>query len=344
MSTKDNQLGTRVAVWAAAGIGAFLAARALYREITKFDLNKKVVLITGGARGLGLVLARQLALKGARLAICSRTPEQLLKAQAELEALGAKVLALSVDLTDREEVNRMIHDVLEHYGEIDVVINNAGIIQTGPADSMTLQDYEQAMKTNFWGPLYVIHAVLPYFRKMGEGRIINISSIGGKIAVPHLLPYTASKFALTGLSEGLHAELRKFNIRVTTVIPNLMRTGSAMNITVKGNHEEEYAWFKMAASSPLLSQKVEQAATRIVQAIEYGETETILTPTAKLATSAQAIAPKLMAAILSLANRFLPDNIPGGTQAVKGYQAESRKSRGPISSISDRQAVKNNEQ
>lgn len=330
-------------VWAAAGLGLYLAANAIYREANRYNLNGKVVLITGGSRGLGLVLARALTLQGARIAICARTSEQLDKAKLELERLtGNSVLAMNTDVTDQEQVTNMINDVIRYYGRIDVVINNAGTIQVGPVESMTINDFEQAMKTNFWAALYTINAVLPHFIEKKGGRIVNISSIGGKVAVPHLLPYSASKFALTGLSEGLHAELKKHNILVTTVIPNLMRTGSPRNITVKGDHEAEYAWFKISDSMPLLSQQAEHAAKSIIKAIQYGDGEVTLTITAKLATIVKEIAPNLVNSILTVANLLLPDN--NSEQEKKGFEAESKMSTGgPVTALSDQAAAVNNE-
>ncbi|MEJ7710408.1 MAG: SDR family oxidoreductase [Pyrinomonadaceae bacterium] len=147
----------------------------------------------------------------------------------------------------------MVQRVTETLGGIDVLINNAGLIQVGPLEVMTLEDYEEAMRTHFWAPLYTILAVLPQMRRRQEGRIVNISSIGGKIAVPHLVPYSASKFALVGLSTGLRTELAKDKIVVTTVSPGLIRTGSPRNATFKGKHREEYAWFSIGilCHSPL---------------------------------------------------------------------------------------------
>jgi len=329
--------------WIAAGAGIALGAMAVYKEMTKFNLSGKVVLITGGSRGLGLELARQLTMKGARLAICARTEDQLEKARVELEGMGAEVLAVSVDLTSRSEVKSLIGSVIKKFGRIDVLINNAGTIQVGPQDAMSLKDYEEAMDTNFWASLYTMHHALPHFLRQGGGRIVNVTSIGGKIAVPHLLPYTASKFALVGLSEGMHAELKKHNVHVTTVVPNLMRTGSPRNVTVKGDHEKEYAWFKHADSNPILSQKVDNAARRIIRAIEYGEAEAILGFTAKAATIMQGLAPRWVSFLLSLTNRLLPDNAGNGSTGIKGSRAESKRSRGPVSALTDRSAVRNNE-
>ena len=333
-----------IAKWAAIGAGTFLIANTIYKALNHYDLNGKVVLVTGGSRGLGLVLARQLAAKGARLAICARTPEQLGQAHVELEGLGADVMSMTVDVTDQRQVQAMIIDILEHYGRLDVLINNAGIVQVGPQENMGVNEYEEAMKANFWSALYTMLAVIPYFKEQGGGRIVNVTSIGGKIAVPHLLPYTASKFALVGLSEGMNAELKKDNILVTTVVPNLMRTGSPRNVTVKGDHEAEYAWFKLADSSAFLSQSAETAAAEIIKAIEQGESEAILSATAKVATILQGFAPGWMNLLMGIANKLLlPNTVAGGDVSKKGYESESALSMGKLGSKSDQEAVKNNE-
>ncbi|HYF67825.1 MAG TPA: SDR family NAD(P)-dependent oxidoreductase [Ohtaekwangia sp.] len=342
-SISTNESINRSLGWAAAGAGLFLAASTVFHELTKYRLAGKVVLVTGGSRGLGLELARQLVAKGARVAICSRTTSQLYSAKEELVKMGGDILALPVDVTKQEEVQILVRDVVNHFGQLDVLINNAGTIQVGPQETMDIKDYEDAMDSNFWSALYTMHASLPHFIKQGEGRIINITSIGGKIAVPHLLPYSASKFALVGLSEGMHAELKKQNIHVTTVVPNLMRTGSPGNATIKGDHEAEYAWFKFSDSLPLTSQAVEHAAYRVVKALEYGESEAVLTITAKMATMLKGFAPTWINALLSFTNRFLPENIPGGFYPRKGYEVESEKSRGKIPAYTDRAAIRNNE-
>jgi NAD(P)-dependent dehydrogenase (short-subunit alcohol dehydrogenase family) len=330
-------------LWAAAATGLFYAGNALYRELNKYKLENQVVLVTGGSRGLGLVLCRQLAALGARLAICARTTDQLTNAVQEIRDSGSEIIGITADLREISQAQKTVGEVIAHYGRLDVLINNAGIVQVGPVETMTIEDFEDAMQTNFWASLYTIYAALPQFRSQREGRIVNISSIGGKIAVPHLLPYTASKFALTGLSEGLHAELKKDNIHVTTVVPHLMRTGSPRNITVKGNHEAEYAWFKISDSAPLLAQDVERSARKIIRAIQYGEGETILAFTAKLATVAKGIAPSWVSGFLSMADRFLPDNKAGGLRKKKGFEAESGRSRGTTAARTDYASIRNNE-
>lgn len=329
--------------WAAAGAGVYLVAHAIVKELTKLELRGKVVLITGGSRGFGLVLARHLADRGAKLAITARSADDLELARQELEARGAHVIAMTVDVTQHGEVKAMVRDVLSHYGRLDVLVNNAGIIQVGPQDVMNIDDYELAMRTNFWGQLYAILEVLPHFLQREQGRIVNITSIGGKIALPHLLPYTTSKFAAVGLSEGMHAELKKYNIRVTTVVPNLMRTGSPVHADIKGDYEKEYAWFKHADSNPLLSSDPDKTAERIIEALEYGESEVTLSLTGKIATLVQGLAPRWISLLMSVTNKILPDAATGNYQSRKGWEAESRLSRGPVSKLTDRAAARNNE-
>jgi NAD(P)-dependent dehydrogenase (short-subunit alcohol dehydrogenase family) len=333
----------KVLGWAAAGVGVFLVAHAFLKHLSKVELGGKVVLITGGSRGFGLVLARHLAEKGAKLAICARSADDLELARQELDSLGAEVIAMTVDVTENEEVKAMVRDVIDHYGTLDILINNAGIVQVGPQDLMGIEEYQVAMQTNFWAQLYAMQAVIPHFIEKGKGRIVNITSIGGKIALPHLLPYTASKFAAVGLSEGMHAELRKHNIYVTTVVPNLMRTGSPVNADFKGDYQKEYAWFKHADSNPVLSQNPDKTAERIIEAIEYGESEVTLSLTGKIASVVKGFAPGWVNLLMGVANTFLPEAVTGNNQSVKGWQAESKLSKGPISNLTDRAARKNNE-
>ncbi len=325
------------------GGAALLAARALQRRRRHYDLRGRTVLITGGARGLGLVLARQFAREGARVAICARDPQELQRAEAELAAGGAPVLALACDVGEREQVDAMVQRIQAHWGPVEVLVNNAGVVQAGPAEDMTLEDYEQAMRTHFWGPVHASLAVLPEMYRRGEGRIVNIASIGGKLAVPHLLPYSASKFALVGFSEGLRAELLKNGIYVTTVAPGLMRTGSVPNAQFKGRAAQEYTWFALSASLPGLSMQAERAAAQILRACRTGRAQVVLGVPARLGALAHGIAPGLVGDVLGLANRFLPR--PGGLgRGVRsGRQARPAAMPRWATATTDRAARRNKE-
>jgi NAD(P)-dependent dehydrogenase (short-subunit alcohol dehydrogenase family) len=334
---KNNSL-----LLAAAGAGALWATRAIISRARQYSFRDRVVLITGGSRGLGLTLARELARQGARLAICARDEQELQRAYEDLN-WRARVFATLCDVTDRAQVEEMTRAVYDHYGCIDALINNAGVIEVGPMEVMTLEDYEQAMKTHFWGPLYSTLAVLPEMRRRGEGRIINISSIGGKISVPHLLPYSASKFALVGLSEGMRAELAKDGVTVTTVCPGLMRTGSPRNAQFKGQHRSEYAWFAISDSLPLTSMSAQRAARQIIAAARRGDAEVTLTIQAKLAVLFHGIFPGLTSDILGAVNRFLPE--PGGIGSGRASGAQSESSLAPswLTALTEKAARENNE-
>jgi NAD(P)-dependent dehydrogenase (short-subunit alcohol dehydrogenase family) len=330
-----------------AGAGLLLTSRAARRR-PAMDFKGKSVLVTGGSRGLGLLLARRFAALGARLTIVARDPAELDLARRELSALsGARVLALPADVSNQEDMAWAVERAAERFGRLDVVVNNAGIIQVGPLEHMTIEDFETAMAVHFWGPLYTTLAALPYLAEQGGGRIVNIASIGGKIAVPHLLPYSASKFALVGLSNGLQAELAKDKIYVTTVCPGLMRTGSHVNARFKGRQQKEFAWFALSDSFPLASMSGERAARRIVEACRRGEPHLLLSPQARAATLGAALLPNLTARLLQLVNRWLPspvvDGGDGSDEDHAGWQSGSRWAPSLLTRLADVAAVRNNE-
>jgi NAD(P)-dependent dehydrogenase (short-subunit alcohol dehydrogenase family) len=306
-------------------MAAAIASRARrFRE--SYNFGGKSVVITGGSRGLGFVLARQLAAEGARITLVARDENELRRAADDIRARhpNASVLIVPADIGERADVEHAVSQAIASYGTIDVLINNAGIIQVGPLDHMKLSDYEDAINTHFWGPLFLVLAVLPHMRHQGGGRIVNISSVGGRISVPHLVPYSASKFALTGLSDGLRAELARDHIVVTTVCPGLMRIGSPLNAAFKGQRAKEYSWFAIASSLPLMTVSAERAARQILNACRHGDAELVITMLAKLAVLARTIAPELFSDLMTLADRLLPSPAgPEGDVAEPGRSAGS---------------------
>jgi NAD(P)-dependent dehydrogenase (short-subunit alcohol dehydrogenase family) len=330
----------RVATLAALGAGAYWA----YRHLRPgYDFTGKNVLVTGGSRGLGLVLARELARRGARLAICSRDADELALAYDDLARTGARVVAVECDVTDRGRVREFVAVARQRLGPVDVLVNNAGVIGVGPLEEMRLEDFELSMKTHLWANLYTALEVIPEMKARGTGRIVNIASFGGKVAVPHLLPYCVGKFALVGLSDGLRAELARHGVVTTTVCPGLMRTGSHLQAEFKGQHEKEYRWFSIGNAIPGFSMAAERAARKIIRAVELGDAEVVLTLPAKLAVIARALFPNLTATMLDLANRLILPN-PGGVgpQRVKGY-ASRGATPSVLTATSDRASARNNE-
>jgi short-subunit dehydrogenase len=324
----------------ALGIGGYLAYRALK---PRYDFRNKHVVITGGSRGLGLVMARQFADAGARLSICSRDPNELTRALGDIAERGARVVAVECDVTSRERVREFLAVARQRNGPVDVLVNNAGIIRVGPVEEMREADFEYSLQTHFWAALYTTLEVVPEMKARHTGRIVNIASIGGKIAVPHLLPYTAGKFALVGLSQGLRTELAQHGIVVTTVCPGLMRTGSHLNAEFKGHHEDEYAWFALGNATPGLSMSAECAARKIISACAHGDADVVLGLPAKLAVAAQGLFPNAMAAILEMVNqRVMPE--PGGIGSAVAKGSESRgRLPDTVTTFTDRAAALNNE-
>jgi NAD(P)-dependent dehydrogenase (short-subunit alcohol dehydrogenase family) len=321
------------AAWVGAGIVTGLAiTKAMQTRM--FSLEGKTVFITGGSRGLGFLLAAECARRGARVAISARDTDELSKAAEKLRAGGNEVFT--------EEAELAVERVSSQFGSIDVLVNNAGKMTVGPLETMTIDDYRDSLNVHFWGAYFTTMAVLPRMRQTRRGRIVNISSIGGKISVPHMVPYSVGKFALTGFSEGLRAELRKDNVLVTTVCPGLMRTGSARNASFKGNNEDEYAWFSASASLPVTSIDATDAACAIMDACERGRADLVLSVPAKVAAIMHGLMPGTVEDLLGLANRLLPRPGGIGRQARTGTRSASKVSRS-WTKLNDEAAEQNNE-
>jgi NAD(P)-dependent dehydrogenase (short-subunit alcohol dehydrogenase family) len=327
----------------AAGVALGMAAWMLLSRRKPMSLRDKTVFITGGSRGLGLLLAQEFANRGAKIAISARDRSELERAEAQLRVITDQVLTLEIDMTMREEVEMGVHKIEQHFGPLDVLVNNAGTICVGPVETMTIDDYRDSINTHFWGPYFASMGVLPSFQRRRQGRIVNISSVGGKISVPHLVPYSVGKFALTGFSEGLRSELLKDNIYVTTVCPGLMRTGSPRNASFKGNNEAEYAWFSISDALPVISMSAKRAARRIVNACLCGDAEVVLSLPAKVAVKLHGLFPGATTDLLGLMNVLLPSPGGIGRDVRTGKQSSSSLSPSWITTLNERAAQENNQ-
>lgn len=289
-----------------------------------------VVIITGGSRGLGYAIASRFAREGARLVLAARNRVGLEQAQAKLLAEHPHMrpenfFLVAADLNDPAACAHLILEAMRRFSRIDILVNNAGIIAVGPLEAQPLEAFEAAMRVNFFAALYTTYAALPHMMAQlpTAGRrasIVNIASIGGKLAVPHMLPYSAAKFALVGFSEGLHAEVRGSGVRVTTVCPGLMRTGGEDHVKFVGDVSKEARWFKFAAKTRGLSASADYAANRIYAAVKTGRAEITITPQAWLAARFAGLAPETTQRINSLVNDWVlpvaPKTYSDGIEAI----------------------------
>lgn len=316
--------------------GAAIVVSQVLRGRQKTRLTGKVVLITGSSRGLGLALAEEFGRRGARLVLTARDPWELERArQALVERRAVQsaddVLVIPADLRQEQEAAAVVEQATARFGRIDVLVNNAGVITVGPVENQRIEDFHDVMDSNFFTGVHCAMAALPQMLERRSGTIVNITSIGGKIPVPHLLPYTASKFAAVGFSEGLHAELRSRGVHVLTVCPGLMRTGSHVNALFSGDAQSEYRWFSVSANTPGLAASAASAARTIVNAMVAGRTEVVITPHAAAAARLASVAPEAIAAAMSLANRLLPKPVPGKTEPRRGAEVRPQSKLQPSS-------------
>lgn len=323
------------------------AARTTYEVLrgrASYSFRGKVALIAGGSRGLGLVLARQLLERGATVVLVARDEVELARAAEDLRIRGGEFMTHVANIAKQDEAQRAVKAALARFGRIDILINNAGVIQVGPLQHMQLGDFTEAMGVHFWGPLYTMLAALPHMRAQGGGRIVNIASIGGKIPMPQLVPYCASKFALVGLSSGVRGELLSDNIVVTTVCPWLMRTGSHFNALFKGQHKQAFAEFAIADGLPGFSVPAERAAQQILHACQQGRAELIIAPQARLLTKLSVLMPETFAAALTLMGRLMPGPTDHrGDVPHTGWESRTKWAPSLLTRLADRATVRNNE-
>lgn len=331
MKTKAVVTGVALAGAGVACTGAVAAAWAIGKFTRRStDLRGRVALITGSSRGLGLAIAEEFGKRGARLVLTARDKDELERARWLLLRRHAAdsaddILLVAGDLRQPEQAERVIQEATARFGVIDILVNNAGVITVGPIQNQTVEDFRDVMDSNFFSGLHCTLAVLPQMLARGRGSIVNIASMGGKLAVPHMLPYAASKFAVVGFSEGLTAELRSRGIHVTTVCPGLMRTGSHLNAIFTGDAEREYRWFSMAAGFPLISTSAASAARKIARAVIAKKREITITPQAIVLTRVAALCPATTMRAMQLVNSILPSAASEPTPNYRGAEVRGKE-------------------
>ncbi|MDT0212741.1 SDR family NAD(P)-dependent oxidoreductase [Rothia sp. ARF10] len=327
-----------------------------------------VALVAGASRGLGLLVAAELVARGFRVHGCARDADELARAE-ELIATGAvgpspggriasggraegAFVPGVCDVTDADAVGEWVDRVRAEEGRVDVAVHVAGIIQVGPVETTTLGHFRAAVDTMLLGPVHLCLAVLPSMLEAGHGRIGVVSSVGGVVSVPHLLPYSVAKFGAVGLTEGLHAELVGTGVTATTIVPGLMRTGGHVHARFAGDAPRDYAWFAPAASLPLLSISAERAARRIVDGVLAGRAQVELTPLTRVGRRVHGLAPGTTSRVLGLVARALPHpgasgpSMSGAHPGVEGASARralGSRVVGGLSTLGDRAARRLNE-
>jgi NAD(P)-dependent dehydrogenase (short-subunit alcohol dehydrogenase family) len=319
---------------------------------SKLERDFPVAVVVGASRGLGLLVARELDREGFRVVIASEDREELDRAAEQLRVDGARVATEFCDVADEDQVEALIERIETGLGPIEVLICVAGVIQVGPLSALRRSHFTEAIDVMLWGPINCGLAMAPRMRERGHGRIGVVTSVGGRIAAPHLLPYSTAKFGAVGFTRGLRSELAGTGVSVTCVEPGLMRVGSHLRARFVGNQTREYSWFATASSLPLLTIDAERAAVRIVRGVLSGRAVVTVTPLAMIAPRVDAMFPGLGAAILGLTTRLLPDDpgTPESTDTLEGWEAAEQLPRrrrlvlDRVTRLSAKAAERHNEQ
>lgn len=203
------------------------------------NLKQKNALITGAGKGIGKAVAIALAAEGVNIALLARTKTDLEQVAKEIEPYGVKTVIVTTDIADIESVNKAVNTVLGEFKTIDILINNAGIGKFGKFLDLAPEEFENIIKVNLFGIYYATRAVLPGMIEQQSGDIINISSTAGLKGAPITSAYSASKFAVMGLTESLMQEVRKHNIRVTALTPSTVATDMAINLNLTDGNPEK---------------------------------------------------------------------------------------------------------
>lgn len=254
------------------------------------------VLITGASEGIGKAIALRFAREGYNIVLAARHADRLNEAAREIEALGAIALPIPTDVRNFDQVNTLIETALDRFGAIDVLVNNAGIYCSGPVAQFSLDDWHKVIETNLWGYIHTVHALLPHLIARGEGTIVNIASIGGKTPIPYLVPYTTSKFAVTGFTEALHSELEPKGIQVCGIYPNLIKSNFLERAIFRGNSPEDERDRRQQVEKILdvpVVEKPDDVAEAVWKAVKHKHAE-VLVGSAQLSVQSQRLFPSLM--------------------------------------------------
>jgi len=236
-------------------------------------LKNKVVIVTGASSGIGKETAKVFAKAGCKVVLASRNIDNLKKVEEEIKTFNSNVLVVQTDVSDFKSLDNLVEETLKVFGRIDILINNAGFGIYGWFHQTPFEEIENIMRVNFLGSAYLIHKVLPLMMQQGEGVIVNVSSVVGKRGVSGMGIYSASKFALTGLTEALRVEYKKFGIHFIGVHPGTTDTKFFENAKYYGTNRMQGRFMIMSA---------EKVAKEILKAVLKRKREIVLTPLGKL--------------------------------------------------------------
>lgn len=239
------------------------------------ELNHKIVAITGASSGIGEATARLLAAKGARVLLGARRTDRLATVVAEIRAAGGEAHFTSLDVTSLSEMERFIAEAQQHFGGLDVLINNAGVMPLSPLSARKVDEWDRMIDVNIRGVLYGIAAAQPLMEQQQHGHIINISSIGGLSVSPTAAVYCATKFAVRALSDGLRQETDK--LRVTVISPGVVTSELADSISDDSAREAMKAFRRVALEPDAIARAVVYA---IEQPADVDVSEIVVRPTA----------------------------------------------------------------
>ena len=238
------------------------------------ELTDKVVLVTGAAHGIGRATANAFSLKGARVVVADIDGQAADKAAAEIQAEAGRVISFQADVSSEDQFNAMVDRAIEEFGQLDVIVSNAGVSVSGPPESIPMQDWKWIVDVNIWPHVYAVRRLTPYFRKRGSGHFVHVASAAGVLGTPGLSAYTMTKFAVFGLAESMAVSLHGTGVGVSVVCPlwvdtEIVMRGRLTPDPAMGVDEET---LKMLGREMLRIQGIppEKVADSIIEAVETG--------------------------------------------------------------------------
>ena len=243
------------------------------------NIKNKVVVITGASSGLGEATAKHLSNLGVTVVLGARRTNRIEKLAKEIQASGGKALAIATDVTQRDQVKNLVDTAVEKFGRVDVLLNNAGIMPLSPIDRLNVDEWDKMIDVNIKGVLNGIAAVLPHMKSQKSGHIINTASVAGHKIFSGSTVYSATKFAVRALSEGLRMEVKPYNIRTTIVSPGAVKTELLEHITESDVQQANKDYVGEVGISPDSFARV--VAFAISQPEDMDINEVIFRPTAQ---------------------------------------------------------------